>query len=1624
MAGAIDVVNWTDNGLNTSVTHTGLTLTEGQTYYFSIKAIANDGGVSISNSNGQISDIAAPILTISLNKSFAVPGDDIIITVSSNEPLQSAPAVTIQQNGASASSLEMNPTVNSNEWSGIYTVITGADGQVSVSVNGTDLSGLGTSKSTNFVVDSSPPSGVTVLDGHKDLFEEGEDTDYTHFYTMLCARWSASSDPQSGIKRYEYAIGTLPGNNDIVDWTDNGKELYVNHQNLPLIDKQTYYFSVRVINEAGLVSDVQTSDGQTLDKTGPKIIRYVWDGLIPTEDEDYVNPASTQLSANWPPSDDPESGIKRYEYAIGTTAGGTDIVDWTRNGLNFSVTHTGLTLTDGTTYYFTVRAVNNAEAVSYPYISSDGIVDILDDTPPTDFTVFDGSAAGTDADYSSSSTSLAANWTESTDPESGIDRYEYAIGTTAGGTDIADWTDSGRKNDAELNTAVIRYDLSLIHGQTYYFSVKAFNRAGLVSNIQMSDGQTVDTSRPTTIPFVYDGLITAVDTDYTNSTSELSANWAESTDPDSGIKKYEYAIGTVPGAFGTDIVNWTDNGLNTSVTHTGLSLAEGQKYYFNVRSVNNAGNVSYPYTSSDGITVKTTTPYLIVYDGTNPAQDIDTVNSLTQLSANWNEITGVLRYEYAIGTNPTTINVIGWTNIGLNTSVTRTGLTLTEGQTYYFFIRAVLSDSTVYLSSSDGQTAVSYPILYVNVHPSTVAPGDNVNITIGSSEPLQNPPSVTVQQNGQQSASPVNMEPTGNPNEWSGIYLVISDYDGYTEGEATVNITGTDLDNNTTQRTVNFTVDSDIPLLTVNIKPYIVAPGERVSINVSSNEPLKNIPIVAIEQNGQEYPSFVPMQPTANPNEWAGTYSVASGYDGTASVNVTGFDLDNNLAKQTTEFIVDSNIAILSIDVTPSTVAPDNGVTITVSSNKLLQEIPDVTVKQNGQESVENITMSTTSNPNEWKGIYTAVSDYDGYIDGQATVTVTGTDSNDNMIQRTTNFTIDSDIAALTIKATPSDITYGNDLTVTVNSNEPLKSSPYITIKQNGHSGVVFAMTQTGIPNQWTAVYTPIEGFDGPATITVRGFDLDNNLTQQTTGFTVYPTGTFDLTITATPSVVSPGDNVNITVTSSEPLQDVPTVNVRQNGETTTSTVNMMPTTNPNEWSGVYSVVSDTDYYVDGDAVINVSAINTSNEMVQKNTSFTIDSNMTDLEVKLDHLHIMIGERLTINVSSNKPLQNIPTVTIKQNGQNLSTINLVPTSDLNKWIGIYHATPDSDIQIIGEATINVTAIDLGNNTLTETASFTVHDTVVDILTVSAVPSITSPGDKVNITVASSEPLESIPTVTVQQNGQTTASKLNITPTANPNQWSGIYIVTSDYDGYIEGEAVINVTALNLQGNMARKTVYFNIRNDIVAPTADIEIYKLDESGQITGSPVQTLGSGHYRIQLKVTDAGGIVETPSLNYSINGETYNLELTYSNRNLWIVNIFISPESPNGYAMFNFSAIDASGNVGTIINSGESFTIDTTITNITGGTIQLADGTKVQTPPNLIDKDYYIVINKIDSIPDSPIPADGMNIVPVNSSIREIKAYEVINGLITDNKITNFNQPITITIPYPDTDNDCFI
>ncbi|MBK6274985.1 MAG: T9SS type A sorting domain-containing protein [Saprospirales bacterium] len=105
----------------------------------------------------------------------------------------------------------------------------------------------------------------------------------------------------------------------------------------------------------------------------------------------------------------------------------------------------------------------------------------IDTTKPNAIAIIND-GVGADEDETLSTTTLLGNWLVSTDINSNIAYYEYAIGTQSGDSNVVSWTNIG------LSNSFIASSLSLLQDTTYYVTVRARNGAGLFSIVAISDG--------------------------------------------------------------------------------------------------------------------------------------------------------------------------------------------------------------------------------------------------------------------------------------------------------------------------------------------------------------------------------------------------------------------------------------------------------------------------------------------------------------------------------------------------------------------------------------------------------------------------------------------------------------------------------------------------------------------------------------------------------------------------------------------------------------------------------------------------------------------------------------------------------------------------------------------------------------------------------------------------------------------------------------------------------------------------------------------------------------------------------------------------------------------------------
>ena len=328
-----------------------------------------------------------------------------------------------------------------------------------------------------------------------------------------------------------------------------------------------------------------TSDGVTIDYESPKINSVT----ELKEDVDWFGP---NMPGHIFVDATDNTGIVKYEFSIGTTKGGDDVITWTESDSN-SIAFDVKDLAENVTYY------SNAIVTDYVGYSTSASSDsfMMDFTSPEQGYLSIGNA------YQSDTANVQFSWTGFIDEQSGIKAYHYGLGTEPGLDDVIPRTTLNlNANFPSLSFTLTGLKLQV--NQTYYgFVVAEDNVNNEVTAI--SDGLTIDRDGPDD-GIIIDGLASE-DIDHYNDTTSASASWDGFYDFN-GIDKYELSLNTTTSA-GSEIVvvNWTDVGQNLSHTFTDLSLTPNRRYYFSVKGYDKLGNSS-NIVVSDGFIVDMNNP--------------------------------------------------------------------------------------------------------------------------------------------------------------------------------------------------------------------------------------------------------------------------------------------------------------------------------------------------------------------------------------------------------------------------------------------------------------------------------------------------------------------------------------------------------------------------------------------------------------------------------------------------------------------------------------------------------------------------------------------------------------------------------------------------------------------------------------------------------------------------------------------------------------------------------------------------------------------------------------------------------------------------------------------------------
>ncbi|XP_048258679.1 uncharacterized protein LOC124137747 [Haliotis rufescens] len=620
---------------------------------------------------------------------------------------------------------------------------------------------LGTVEQTTdgFVVDLTPPRMVFLGDGR----EQGKDAEFQLSNTTVEANFEFI-DEESGLDHFKYRVYQLYRGSKHQIYPESGKWAIISDPSIHSLSqpglrlKPGALYSVRVgaANKAGAVAAYDTN-GVLLDNTPPKM-KWVYAGILSGNVEEVIDGYIVQsdprgIKATWFATDI-QSGIKSYMVAVGTSRGGTDILDWKDVGSDRNKYVDGLTLTvtdlDTMTpvYYVSVKASNGADLTSDVITSTPIRVVVQDKTG----IVIDGADSterayfmdiGSDMDYQKDAGVVTVQFAGFESHEHGVTYYDWAVGTTPGGEEVQPFIKAGLiHEEAETNVpgngissmGFGQAVLPLSSGTTYYTTVRGITNGGNILE-STSDGFTVDITAPAITMESYGSQnnqsnlsqtlctstkhcpcfahsygpennqrgLTPTTTLYQSEVDSISSSW-RAADSESPVKKMYYSVGTYP--HGEDVQPRTDVEIlltGEGALPTGIKpTTDGKPNILTLTAENELG-----------LSASIISPYLVV-DLSSPAEGVLTCPPFIQprsaVGCTWTGFydaeSQVVEFEFAVGSHEGLEDVVAPVKLpGHAAKYVVSGLAgdLVHGKSYYAKVKAI---NQVGMTSSSSSNAM------------------------------------------------------------------------------------------------------------------------------------------------------------------------------------------------------------------------------------------------------------------------------------------------------------------------------------------------------------------------------------------------------------------------------------------------------------------------------------------------------------------------------------------------------------------------------------------------------------------------------------------------------------------------------------------------------------------------------------------------------------------------------------------------------------------------------------------------------------------------------------------------------------------------------------------------------
>ncbi|CZX61882.1 Ig-like domain-containing protein [Enterobacter hormaechei] len=642
-----------------------------------------------------------------------------------------------------------------------------------------------------------------------------------------------------------------------------------------------------------------------------------------------------------------------------------------------------------------------------------------------------------------------------------------------------------------------------------------------------------------------------------------------------------------------------------------------------------------------------------------------------------------------------------------------------------------------------------------------------------------------------------------------------ADLSGLKDGDASVQVSVTNVNGNAASSSQAFSVDTAAPAVTINTisgDNMLNAAEAAQDLTLSGTSTAEAGQTVTVTFNGNQYTAQV----QAN-GSWTldvPAADLAGIADGSAAVTVTVSDKAGNPASAGASVLVDTTVPQITFNI----VAGDDIVNIAEHGQALI-----VTGKVTGAQAGDVITL--TLNGKDYTAMLDAsgnwsvgvpATDVGALANGDQTISATLTDKAGNSTSATHAFDVSLTAPVIAINTLAVDDVInatekGQDLLISGTSNQP--DGTRITVTLNGIS---YAATTDASGNWSVTVPAANVSVLGEASYSVTASVTDTAGNSANTSHSVLVDSALpQVTINA----VATDDVINAAeVASGQTLSGKvsgaasgDTVTIGIGGNTYTATVQDDLSWSVNVPSDVLTAIGN------GDLTVSASVTNGHGNTGTGERDITIDASLPGLRVDTvagdDVINsIEHGQNLIITGSSDG-LASGSALTVTVNGKTYAATVLADGT----WTA---AIPAADVDALSAGTITVT-VD-GQSAAGNPVSIS-HDVKVDLAAVAISINPIASDDVINAAEKGADLVLSGSTTNVEENQTVTITfggkSYTATVDASGN-WTAT-VPSADLGSLKDGDASVQVSVTNVNGNSASAGREYSV--DATAPTVSIEI---------------------------------------------------------------------------------------------------------------------------------------------------------------------------------------------------------